>query len=234
MQRGLTRPFKALALRLPPLRATVRVVEDHRRAWEAHNARELVRGGDEPLWVVLGDSAAQAVGASAWDRGYVGATRTMLEARDGQPWRVVNLSVSGAKTADVLESQIPRWRELSERLGVPAFVSAIIGGNDATTTPLDAWTGQMAGVIDGLPAGAMIATIPRGWREKRVSRYNAWLIATAAETDLLLVRLDRHTGPPYRGLYFDGFHPNDRGYEQWNAAIAEALGLRWHPEDPAG
>jgi len=32
-------------------------------------------------------------------------------------------------------------------------------------------------------------------------------------------------GPPYRGLYFDGFHPNDRGYLQWVEALAEALEL---------
>ena len=33
-------------------------------------------------------------------------------------------------------------------------------------------------------------------------------------------------GPPYRGLYADGFHPNDRGYLQWADALSEALGLQ--------
>jgi lysophospholipase L1-like esterase len=32
-----------------------------------------------------------------------------------------------------------------------------------------------------------------------------------------------HTGPPYRGLYFDGLHPNDRGYLQWADAVEEAV-----------
>jgi lysophospholipase L1-like esterase len=32
-----------------------------------------------------------------------------------------------------------------------------------------------------------------------------------------------HTAPPYRGLYADGFHPNDRGYAQWVAALSAAL-----------
>ena len=45
----------------------------------------------------------------------------------------------------------------------------------------------------------------------------------AAEHGLRVADLWAHTGPPYRGLYADGFHPNDKGYVQWADALWQAL-----------
>ena len=47
----------------------------------------------------------------------------------------------------------------------------------------------------------------------------------AVEHGLRVADLRAHTGPPYRGRYADGFHPDDRGYAQWADALSEALGL---------
>lgn len=63
-------------------------VSAYRDAWTAHNAAALA--GDGPLWLVLGDSAAQGVGASSHLGGYVGAVLRL-----GPQWRVVNLSDRG-------------------------------------------------------------------------------------------------------------------------------------------
>lgn len=48
---------------------------------------------------------------------------------------------------------------------------------------------------------------------------------TAPAAGVVVADLAAHTGLPYRGLYADGFHPNENGYRQGTAALAEALGL---------
>ena len=84
--------------------------------WDAHNDRVLgkrdraLRNGDspDPLWVVLGDSTAQGLGAPGPRGGYVGQTLHQLRRTTGRHWRVLNLSVSGALIRDVLADQIPQ------------------------------------------------------------------------------------------------------------------------------
>ena len=75
------------------------------RHWRAHNDQVLASGG--PLWVVLGDSTAQGLGAPSPDGGYVGQVLAELRRQTGLPWRVLNLSVSGALTRDVLGAPRP-------------------------------------------------------------------------------------------------------------------------------
>ena len=90
--------------------------------WQAHN--EQVLAGDGPLWVALGDSTAQGLGAAAPLCGYVGQALSQLRQASGQPWRVLNLSVSGSLIRDVLTSQLPG-------IGVtPDLVTCGIGFND--------------------------------------------------------------------------------------------------------
>jgi acyl-CoA thioesterase I len=50
--------------------------------WRAHNDRVLDAGG--PLWVVLGDSTAQGLGAPGPEGGYVGQVLADLRQRTGQ------------------------------------------------------------------------------------------------------------------------------------------------------
>ncbi|HTY28800.1 MAG TPA: hypothetical protein VMD51_11775, partial [Mycobacterium sp.] len=74
--------------------------------WRAHNdrlLRDLETGRETgPVWVALGDSTAQGLGAPAPRGGYVGQALQQLRRRTGQHWRVLNLSVSGALIRDVL------------------------------------------------------------------------------------------------------------------------------------
>jgi hypothetical protein len=74
--------------------------------WDAHNDRAITEAG--PLWVVLGDSTAQGLGAPSPMGGYVGQVLAGLQQRTGQRWRVLNLSLSGALIRDVLRDQLPR------------------------------------------------------------------------------------------------------------------------------
>ena len=90
--------------------------------WTRQNENALAADG--PLWVVLGDSTAQGLGASSPLHGYVGQVLNALR-RTGSPWRVLNLSRSGAQTRHVLEDQLPLVDGLT-----PALVTCGIGSND--------------------------------------------------------------------------------------------------------
>ena len=59
------------------------------------------------LYVALGDSAAQGIGASTPDRGYVGLLAERVRERTSRSVEVVNLSSSGARIGDVLDTQLP-------------------------------------------------------------------------------------------------------------------------------
>jgi lysophospholipase L1-like esterase len=174
--------------------------------------------------LVLGDSAAQGVGAPAYDRGWVGQVRERLVAADPRPWQVLNLSRSGARTRDVVEGQWPNAQAL---LGdrPPELVTAVVGGNDALGTRAPAWLHDVDALLEVLPPDAVVATVARGVFERKTRRVNEHLRAQAAERGLRVADLWAHTGPPYRGLYADGFHPNEAGYGQWADAVCEALGV---------
>jgi lysophospholipase L1-like esterase len=195
-------------------RASFDHVERYAQEWSASNSEALSSTG--PLWVVLGDSAAQGVGASSYDRGWVGQVRQRLEERDGVRWRVLNLSRSGARTRDVLTEQLPRVVDAD-------LVTAVVGGNDALHTRRDRWLRDADELVGSLPSGAVVSTVARGVFERKTRVVNAHLRTAAAARGLRVADLWAHTGPPYRGLYFDGLHPNDAGYRQWADAVWAVL-----------
>ena len=192
-----------------------RQVEQYAAEWQAHNVEALRQDG--PLWLVLGDSAAQAVGASSRATGYVGLVLERLRA-DGPPWRVVNLSRSGARTRDVVDMQLPAADDLR-----PDLVTAVVGGNDAVGTPLHEWRTDIDRLVGALPPRAVVATTPRGVYERKTRQANAHLVEVAPAHDLVVADLWSRTGPPYRGLYADGFHPNDKGYLPWADEVEQAV-----------
>ena len=96
----------------PGVAATLGLGSEYRRYWEESNER--ARRADGPLWVAVGDSTAQGIGASAPDRGYVGQLLARLRDEQHRPWRVVNLSATGARVADVAREQIPRINDAGE------------------------------------------------------------------------------------------------------------------------
>lgn len=189
--------------------------------WDISNqeALALARG---PLWVVLGDSTAQGIGASSRGSGYVLSTLDQLRAQRGDEWRVVNLSRSGATVGDVVGEQIPRLRDLPEA----ALVSCAAGANDLLRRSDAQFRADVERLCASLPPRALIATLPRGLRGQRAEVANDLIRAGAATHDLVVVDLWDHTGPPWRGQFAaDMFHPNDLGYTRWTAAFCEALEL---------
>lgn len=191
-------------------------------------ANEAARAAAGPLWVALGDSTAQGIGASAYDRGYVGVMRVWLEERTGRRWRVVNLSRSGARAADVLAEQVPALEAMGDE---PELVTLAIGANDIVRrTPLARLEATLAEVFGRLPEGSVVATLPQGLG-RRPADVNRALVRMAGERGLVVADLWSRTGPPWPGKFApDGFHPNDAGYLDWAAAFTDALDSRY----PAG
>ena len=61
------------------------------------------------LYVALGDSAAQGVGASRPELGYVGLLAQRMREQTGRPVQVVNLSRSAARLADLVRDSSRGW-----------------------------------------------------------------------------------------------------------------------------
>jgi len=208
---------------LPGVRAVYAQVAPFARAWDEANDAAL--DGEGPLWVVLGDSTAQGIGAPAYDQGYVGQLRAALDEHSSTPWRVLNLSRSGAKAAEVVRAQLPRLEALPV---APELITCAIGANDMFPTPLPDLLVSIREIMRRLPGGAVIATIPQGLRPVRATVVNDVIRAEAPAAALMVADLWAHTGPPWHGkLAADGFHPGITGYADWAAAFAEAL-----PDDP--
>jgi len=193
-----------------------------RYAAEWESANDVAMSGAGPLWVVLGDSTAQGIGAPSWGEGYVGQLLRALNEGAERPWRVVNLSRSGARAADVVERQLPAL----EALGTTAdLVTCAIGANDMvrrTRSPL--LEQQLRAIMARLPERSVIATIPQGLNGDRTEAANRLLRAEAPAAGLVVADVWARTGPPWHGkLAEDGFHPGALGYAEWAAAFAEAV-----------
>ncbi len=210
---------RLLRLAVPGVRQVHAQVAPYAKAWDAANATAL--SGDGPLWVVLGDSTAQGIGAPSYDQGYVGQLRAALDEHSSTPWRVLNLSRSGARAADVVETQLPRLEAIEPP---PELVTCAIGANDMVPTPLPEVLASLREIMRRLPDGAVIATIPQGLRPPKAVEVNEVIRDEAPEAGLVVADVWAHTGPPWQGkLAADGFHPGLAGYTNWTKAFAEAL-----------
>ena len=170
------------------------------------------------LYVALGDSAAQGIGASRPERGYVGLLAERMRTRTGRPVQVVNLSRSGATLADLVQHQLPLLTSLR-----PDVVTVAIGGNDVRAYDAATFSAQVCALTAGLPPGAVVADVPyfmHGHWERRASEAGLVLAGCAQANGLGLVGL--HDAEQARGsmamltdFAADWFHPNDRGHRVW-------------------
>jgi lysophospholipase L1-like esterase len=199
-------------VRLPGVAAVAATVPDFARAWEEENA--VGPAGSEPLWVVLGDSLSQGVGAPSYRRGWVGQADTALRLH-GRAYRVVNLSRSGATTTDVAGRQLAALADLP---GAPALVTLLAGANDLfRLRGRGAVLPQMTAILARLPACSVVALLPQPLPIAR--RVNAAILVAARSAGFETVDV-RPAARRFRGhRAADRFHPNDRGH----ARIAEVF-----------
>jgi acyl-CoA thioesterase-1 len=195
--------------------------------WERHNERALRRAG--PLWVALGDSAAQGLGAWHPEGGYVSQALAELRRRTGDPWRVVNWSRSGATSADVLADQLPRLDSLDR---APDLVTIGTGTNDLMRYPLPRVRSLFRELIDRAPESTVVLDVPvpyaRWWglgpvTAPLVVRLNTFIRAESARRGLPVAAVSTHFTRPWQGRFGpDDFHPNQDGYRLWAEAVLAA------------
>jgi acyl-CoA thioesterase-1 len=193
--------------------------------WNGHNER--VAGRDGPLWVVLGDSTAQGLGAASPAGGYVGQVLSGLRGRTGQSWQVLNLSKSGSLLGDVISTQLPR---------VPAgaeLVTCGVGMNDILYTVPGKLFADLRELVARVPDGTVLLDlpVPSGlWgligraSVPYVARINRVLYQAAAQRGLLVARVSDQFTSPWRGKFAgDNFHPSQDGYQDWSRAVLSTI-----------
>ena len=193
--------------------------------WDAHNDQALAESG--PLWVVLGDSTAQGLGAPSPMGGYVGQVVAGLRQRSGERWRVLNLSLSGALIRDVQRDQLPR---------IPAgagLVTCGIGANDILYSTPSKVLAEVRGLIAAVPGGTVLLDLPLPtgiWgilgraSVPYVARINQTIRQAAAARGLPVAEVSAHFLPPWAGKFGpDNFHPSQDGYRDWARALLTAI-----------
>ena len=191
--------FIRLARRvLPGVGLVENEIKLYAEAWQERNLEALASA--DPLWVVLGDSLSQGVGASSIEHSWVLETQRTLAGR-GFRYRIVNLSFSGARVSDVLNRQIPALAGLS---AAPRLTTVLIGSNDIIRRDLRARLPEhYRAMLSALPKGALIATVPRARGvQAEVNR-----IVNEAEAAGAVVAVPPHFAAGARAP--DHFHPDD-------------------------
>ena len=174
------------------------------------------------LYVALGDSTAQGIGASTPAKGYVGLVADQLSEATDRPVQILNLSKSGATVRDVIEEQLPRLKGLRADM-----VTVGVGANDMPSYDRERFDEDLEQLLGGLPPGTVIADIPDFMhgpaREHSVE---------AATTTRRLAQQHGFKVVPLHAAVEEGgwsrmatdyaadwFHPNDRGYRVWADAF---------------
>ena len=202
--------------------------------WAAHNDQvRQERATDEnaardPLWVVLGDSTAQGLGAPGPHGGYVGQALTQLRRNTGQHWRVINLSVSGALTRDVLAQQIPQLADEH-----PNLVTCGAGVNDIMYSAPGKLFADLRELLKAVPDNTVLLDLPLltgFWgivgriSVPYITRMNRVIREVALQRDLPVAEVSANFTPPWAGKFsVDNFHPSQDGYRDWTRALLAAV-----------
>jgi lysophospholipase L1-like esterase len=207
--------------------------------WDSHNERVLRehQADPGPLWVALGDSTAQGLGAPGPRGGYIGQALRQLRRGTGQHWRVLNLSVSGALIRDVLTEQIPQLP------AAPDLVTCGAGANDILYSAPAKLFGDMRALLGKVPDGTVVLDLPLlagfWWIVGRMSvpyitRINRVIYEVARERQLPVATISQHFMPPWVGKFsVDSFHPSQDGYRDWTRALLAAVpAVQPAPQDP--
>ncbi len=193
-------------------------VEPFARWWDEHNDQAL--HSDGPLWVALGDSVTQGIGASDPALSYAWRTLERLRLDTGQPWRLINLSMSGGRFEDVVSRQLGVVHDFDLE---PAVVSAIIGSNDVI------WRRNAAGIVDdarimvdALPPDTILSRVSEAKGDQRRRGVNQVFDAAEATGAVHLFRA--WDWPEGSGMWAqDKFHPSDKAYGHLHTNLYSAF-----------
>ena len=198
--------------------------------------------GAAVVYVALGDSTVEGVGASSPALNYVSLLHERLRAVYPGA-RVANLGVGGATSADVLRRQLDR--AIEQR---PNLITLSIGPNDITTrVPVEVYEKNLATilsrvrhetaavvVVNSIPDLAVTPRFRRSRSRETVGRltvvFNEAVARQARAHGAELVDLyttSRHEVPLRPELIGrDGYHPSDVGYARWAELVWSGIQSR--------
>ena len=196
----------------------------------------------EVVYVALGDSTVEGVGATTAGNNYVGRLDARL--RDRYPRaRTVNLGVAGATSYDVRDGQLERAVALK-----PHLVTLSIGPNDITAkVPVKIYAENLETILGRLAADTQAVVVVNLLPDLAVTprfrnRDSAPLVGRlSAEFNDVVTRLAKRHGALVVDLYeasrrevpghpellaADGYHPSDLGYARWAELMWDAVRTR--------
>ena len=202
----------------------VRSLTTYKTYWQKEAARPIEP--DELVYIALGDSAGQGIGATSPRRGYVGLFAKHLEEKTGKKIHVINISVSGDKLADAIKNQLPQLASLPKA----DYMTIEIGANDMATYNEETFKTEFAQILQGLPKDTYVANMPsfNGGRKGHVNP-NAYAATQLINTlvgersDLRLA--DLYSATVNQNIFDFGadlFHPDNSGYKKWAKAFINA------------
>lgn len=200
----------------------------YKNYWNKNNEQTAQEG--ELVYVALGDSAAQGVGATSPAKGYVGLIAKELEADTGQPVHTLNFSKSGARIKDVLDVQLSKYQSLN--LDQKHILTIEIGANDIVRSEISQFEKEMDELMSKLPSHVVISDMPsfQGSRyakyESKVNQANEIMNRLAKKHHLKLAKLNERTHQNHGLKVFaaDFFHPSNYGYTvNWLPAFMERI-----------
>lgn len=176
-------------------------------------------------YLALGDSLAQGIGLDDPEQNYVAGVERSLNATLGEPVATHNVSISGARTEEVLERQLVHLGNVQ-----PDIVTLSIGGNDVTQPEWDArgFEQRMGDILVELPEGTVVSDVPTlgfGRYERRSREANEIIRGLVSDVGLAFAPVYRETRRfvPFgvlQRMSDDFFHPNARGHEAWMRAFS--------------
>lgn len=200
----------------------------YKHYWERNNQQAATRG--EILYVALGDSTAQGIGATHPDKSYPGVIRQELAEQEGKPVRLVNLSESGAKVRAVIDTQLPAL----EKLGINdrTIITIEIGANNMFNFNASKFESEMDELMGKLPPQALISDLPYFGE----SRFKSKQAHVAVANDIMYRLAEKHgfklvplhaqiqRNGGLRTFAADWFHPSNTAYrENWAPVFLERL-----------
>ncbi len=182
------------------------------------------------IYIALGDSTVEGVGASAPHRAYTGILHTIVKERKRNT-SYHNLGIAGATVRNVIDLQLKKAIELQ-----PDLVTISVGANDIKyRTTTKRFKSEMKFLLEELQtktnANIIVNTIPdlsitpaiprylKSYSRFMAIRFNSSISKVGEELSIPIVDLFNYSRSILRqfpeAIASDGFHPSDFGYAIW-------------------
>ena len=185
--------------------------EPHAAFWDEWNREAALADG--PLWVALGDSSTQGIGAPDPLQSWVPLLLDRLRTKTRNPWRVINLSITGGQFGDIIDHELPRLEALDVDGHRTALCTMIAGANNLMAPAT--WAGansELVTILEALPRRSVVARVgvSSPMNSMMARRFTNTIERVGAEREFELFW--PWAWPSRDGMAEDKFHPSPRGY----------------------